>query len=128
VGEVAAADPAALVGAISDHMTEHGIPHTVACRALGVSQAWFYKWRRRPAQPTKREVRRAALEERITYSFRESGDAYGSPRITRDLWAEGWQVSVNTVAELMADLGLQGRKPPRRRHVLTRLGRHNILA
>ncbi|WP_380531884.1 IS3 family transposase [Streptacidiphilus cavernicola] len=101
----------------------HGIPHTVACRALGVSQAWFYKWRRRPAEPTKREARRAALEERVTHFFRESGDTYGSPRITLDLWAEGWQVSVNTVAEIMADLGLQGRRPPRRRHSLTRQGR-----
>jgi putative transposase len=122
VGEVAAADPAALVGVISDRRTLHGIPHTVACRALGVSQAWFYKWRRRPAEPTRREVRGAALEERITYFFRQSGDTYGSPRITLDLWAEGWQVSVNTVAEVMAGLGLQGRKPPRKRHSLTRQG------
>jgi len=117
------ADPAELVGVISDQRTEHGIPHTVACRALGVSQAWFYKWRRRPAAPTNREVRRAKLVERITYFFRRSGDTYGSPRITLDLWAEGWQVSVNTVAEIMAELGLQGRKPPRRRRSLTRQGK-----
>ncbi len=52
--------PAALVGVISDQRTLHDIPHTVACRALGVSTAWFYKWRRRPAQPTKREVRRGS--------------------------------------------------------------------
>ncbi|MHA6757228.1 IS3 family transposase [Streptacidiphilus sp. PAMC 29251] len=108
---------------ISDQRTEHGIPHRVACRALGVSEAWFYKWRRRPAEPTKREVRRTRLEARVTHFFRESGETYGSPRITLDLWAEGWQVSVNTVAEVMADLGLQGRKPPRRRRSLTRQGK-----
>ncbi|MFB6778412.1 IS3 family transposase, partial [Streptomyces sp. NPDC056352] len=108
---------------ISDQRTEYKIPHTVACRALGVSEAWFYKWRRRPSEPTKREARRRQLEERITYFFRESGDTYGSPRVTLDLWAEGWQVSVNTVAEIMADLGLQGRKPPRRRRSLTRQGK-----
>ncbi|WP_326793872.1 IS3 family transposase (plasmid) [Streptomyces sp. NBC_00841] len=108
---------------ISDQRTEYDIPHTVACRALGVSEAWFYKWRRRPSEPTKREARRRQLEERITYFFRESGDTYGSPRVTLDLWAEGWQVSVNTVAEIMADLGLQGRKPPRRRRSLTRQGK-----
>jgi putative transposase len=113
------ADPAVLVGVISDQRTGHNIPHTVACRALGVSQAWFYKWRRRPAEPTPRQVRRAGLEERITYFFHRSGDTYGSPRVTLDLWAEGWQVSVNTVAEIMAGLGLQGRKPPRRRRSLT---------
>jgi transposase InsO family protein len=117
------ADPAVLVGVISDQRTGHNIPHTVACRALGVSQAWFYKWRRRPAEPTPRQVRRAGLEERITYFFHRSGDTYGSPRVTLDLWAEGWQVSVNTVAEIMAGLGLQGRKPPRRRRSLTRQGK-----
>ncbi|WP_280703487.1 IS3 family transposase [Kitasatospora sp. GP82] len=68
-------------------------------------------------------MRRARLEERITYFSRRSGDTYGSPRITLDLWAEGWKVSVNTVAEIMADLGLQGRRPPRRRHSLTRQGK-----
>ncbi|MFE7395088.1 IS3 family transposase [Streptomyces sp. NPDC057582] len=108
---------------ISDRRTEYDIPHTVACRALGVSGAWFYKWRRRPSEPTKREARRRQLEERITFFFRESGDTYGSPRVTLDLWAEGWQVSVNTVAEIMADLGLQGRRPPRRRRSLTRQGK-----
>ncbi|MEV7238659.1 IS3 family transposase [Streptomyces sp. NPDC051020] len=108
---------------ISDQRIECGIPHTVACRALGVSEAWFYKWLRRPAEPTKREVRRARLEERITHFFRASGDTSGSPRITLDLWAEGWQVSVNTVADIMAYLGPQGRRPPRRRRSLTRQGK-----
>jgi transposase InsO family protein len=103
------ADPAVLVGVISDQRTGHNIPHTVACRALGVSQAWFYKWRRRPAEPTPRQVRRAGLEERITYFFHRSGDTYGSPR--------------DTVAEIMAGLGLQGRKPPRRRRSLTPQGK-----
>ncbi|MFE7528612.1 IS3 family transposase [Kitasatospora sp. NPDC057542] len=123
MGEVAVAGPAALVGVISDQRTGHGIPHTVSCRALGVSGAWFHKWRRRSAEPTTREVRRARLEERIKHFFRRSGDTYGSPRITLDLWAEGWKISVNTVAEIMDELGLQGRKPPRRRRSLTRQGR-----
>ncbi|MFE3526522.1 transposase [Streptomyces sp. NPDC059161] len=52
------------------------------------------------------------LTERITYFFRRSGNTYGSPRITMDLWGKDWKVSVNTVAEIMAELGLQGRKPP----------------
>ncbi|MCH0561551.1 IS3 family transposase [Streptomyces sp. MUM 16J] len=111
-----------LVGVISGCRTEDKIPHTVACRALGVSPAWYYKWRKRPANPTKREVRRAALTERIKHFFKESGDTYGSPRITLDLWAEGWQVSVNTVAEIMAEQGWYGREPKKRRS-LTRQGK-----
>ncbi|WP_167450167.1 IS3 family transposase [Streptomyces hyaluromycini] len=109
-----------MVGAISDCKTEENIPYRIACRALGVSEAWFYKWRRRPSEPTKREIRRAELTERIRCFFDRSGKTYGSPRITLDLWEEGWQVSQNTVAEIMAEFGLQGRKPPRRRRSLTR--------
>ncbi|MEU6655680.1 IS3 family transposase [Streptomyces sp. NPDC046900] len=115
-----------VAGFIAGQRTEHHVPHTVACRALGVSESWFYKWRSRPEQPTKREVRRAALTERITHFFNASGRTYGSPRITLDLWAEGWQVSQNTVAEIMAGLGLQGRKPPRRRKSLTRQGKRKV--
>lgn len=122
MGEVAEADPAAIVGVISDCRTEHDIPHTVACRTLGVSPAWYYKWRNRPGNPTKREVRRAALTMRIEHFFTTSGGTYGSPRITLDLWAEGWQVSVNTVAEIMAENGWYGR-PPKKRRSLTRQGK-----
>ncbi|MFI7357133.1 IS3 family transposase [Streptomyces avidinii] len=122
MGEVADADRAALVGVIGNCKTEDGIPHTLACRALGVSPAWYYKWRKSPVNPTKREIRRAALAERIKHFFTASGHTYGSPRITLDLWAEGWQVSVNTVAGIMAEEGWYGREPKKRRS-LTRQGK-----
>jgi transposase InsO family protein len=85
-----------------------------------LSESWFYKWRDRP--PTSRQVRRAELAEKIREIFDASGDTYGSPRVTLDLWAAGWQVSENTVAKLMAQLGLAGRKPKRRRN-LTKQGK-----
>ena len=107
---------------IADQRTEHDVPHAVACRALEVSESWFYKWRRRPSEPTKRELRRAALTERIKKHFEASGSTYGSPRVTLDLWAEGWQVSRNTVAQIMAEQGWHGRKPKKRRS-LTRQGK-----
>src|SRR5690349_21640908 len=80
----------------------------------------FYKWRNRPLTP--RQVRRAELAEKIREFFDASGGTHGSPRITLDLWAAGYQVSENTVAKLMAQLGLAGRAPRRRRH-LTRQGK-----
>jgi putative transposase len=115
-------DEVTVAAFIADQRTEHSVPHTVSCRALGVSESWYYKWRTRPVNPTNREVRRAALAERIGHFFTASGGTYGSPRITQDLWAEGWQVSVNTVAESMAELGLYGREPKKRRS-LTRQGK-----
>jgi putative transposase len=33
-----------VAGIISNQRTEYGIPHAVSCRALGVSESWFYKW------------------------------------------------------------------------------------
>lgn len=107
---------------ISSQRTEHRVPHALACRALSVSESWFYKWRDRP--PTPRQTRRAQLADAIRRIFDASGATYGSPRVTLDLQAEGWQVSENTVAKLMAELGLAGRKPKRRR-CLTRQGKRS---
>jgi putative transposase len=88
---------AALIAAQRD---QHGIPHAIACRALGVSQAWFYKWRR--GDVSLRRKRRAALAALIAYLFTRHRGSYGSPRITADLRERGWRVSKNTVATLMA--------------------------
>ncbi|MGI5515787.1 IS3 family transposase [Streptomyces sp. CA-106131] len=105
---------------ISDCKAGQNIPHNIACRVLGVSESWFYKWRDRPV--TAREVRREELADAIKHIFDASGGTYGSPKIWITLIREGWRVSVNTVAKLMAELGLAGRKI-RRRRGLTRPGR-----
>lgn len=106
---------------IGSQRTEHGVPHAVSCRALGLSESWFYKWHNR--RPTPRQVRRVELADKIREFFDASGGTYGSPRITLDLWAAGWRVSENTVAKLMASLGLAGREPRRRARHLTRQGK-----
>ncbi|MEU4229124.1 IS3 family transposase [Nonomuraea sp. NPDC026600] len=105
---------------ISSQKTDFGIDHVISCRALGVSQSWFYKWNKRA--PTAREQRRIRLDEEVKRHFEASGGTYGSPRITQDLHAEGWKVSENTVAKRMVELGLAGRKPKRPRS-LTRQGK-----
>lgn len=104
---------------ISDCKAEQDIPYTLTCRALGVSESWFYKWRNQPV--TAREVRRGKLADAIRQIFDESGGTYGSPKVWITLVRQGWRVSVNTVAKLMAELGLAARKIPRRRG-LTRPG------
>jgi transposase InsO family protein len=59
---------------------------------------------------------------RIAQLFAQHRGRYGSPRIAADLRDEGWVVSVNTVAAIMAELGLQARTRRRRRQT-TRPGR-----
>ena len=106
---------------IASQRTNHGVPHTVACRALEVGESWFYKWKDRP--PTVRQQRRRDLDEAVKASFEDSGGnpgTYGSPRVWEDLVAAGWRVSKKTVAASMARQGLQGRSPKRKRRSLTR--------
>ena len=109
-----------VAGFIATERAQHGIPHATACRALGFSQAWFYRWRHGDASP--RRARREQLTAKIRQLFAAHHGRYGSPRITADLREEGWTVSVNTVAHIMAGQGLRARPPRRRRHT-TRPGR-----
>jgi transposase InsO family protein len=97
-----------------------GIPQAVACRALGVSQAWFYKWRHGDRSP--RRARRERLKAEVRRLFEEHKGKRGSPMITADLREAGWRVSKNTVAALMAEMGLAAR-PKRRRKGTTRPGK-----
>jgi transposase InsO family protein len=55
------------------------------------------------------------LAATIAYLFARHKATYGSPRITADLRALGWRVSVNTVAALMAEQGLMARRTRKRR-------------
>jgi transposase InsO family protein len=98
----------------------HRIPHTVACRALGVSRSRFYKWKH--ATPGPRATRRQRLKAEVRRLFEVHGGKYGSPRITADLRDDGWRVSENTVAALMREQGLAARRKKKRRST-TRPGR-----
>jgi transposase InsO family protein len=106
---------------IAAQRAEHGIPHATSCRALELSQAWFYKWRQ--GDPSPRHARRAQLTVKISQLFAAHHGKWGSPRITADLRDEGWVVSVNTVAKIMHELGLKARRK-RRRKQTTRQGKN----
>jgi transposase InsO family protein len=109
-----------VAGFIAAQRAEFGVPYTVACRALGVSQAWFYKWCHGDGSP--RRARRRVLAALIAALFAQHRSSYGAPRITAELRAAGWRVSQNTVAAIMAEQGLRAR-PKRRRRSTTRPGK-----
>jgi transposase InsO family protein len=102
-----------VAGFIVAQRDQHAIPCATSCRALGVSQAWLYKWRHGDSSP--RHARRAQLKVEVARLFAAHRGTYGSPRITADLRAAGWRVSQNTVAALMRELGLAARRRRKRR-------------
>ena len=74
------------------------------CRALGVSRAGYYAWRKRRLSAA--EVRRAELTEEITTIHAEVKGRYGSPRVHAELVARGHACCVNFVAKLMREAGI----------------------
>lgn len=98
---------------IATQRTDHGVPHAAACRALGMAESTFYKWRDKA--PTATELRRADIDARVKRSFDDSGGTYGSPRVLDDLLDDEVRVTKKTVEASMVRQGLYGRKPKRRK-------------
>jgi putative transposase len=98
---------------IASQRVAHGIPHAVSCRALGVSQSWFYKWKDGGLPP--RAARRERLKAEVARLFATREGKEGSPRITAALRDAGWRVSENTVAGLMREQGLAARRKKKRK-------------
>lgn len=106
-----------VVSFVAAQRAEHAVPHALSCRAVGVSEAWFYKWRDRP--PTPRQQRRDALDAAVKEVFESSDSTYGSPRVLAELREEGWKVSKKSIEASMRRQGLVAR-PKRRFRSLTR--------
>ena len=109
-----------MAGFIAAQRADHGIPQAVSCRALDVSESWFYKWQRGDESPQR--ARRERLKAEVRRLFEGHRGKRGSPMLTADLRDLGWQVSKNTVAAVMAGMGLAAR-PKKRRRGATRPGK-----
>jgi len=105
---------------IASQRESRGIPVAVSCRALGVSESWSCKWK--DGDHSARRARRERLKAEVRRLFEAHKGKRGSPMITADLHDLGWRVSKNTVAEVMAEMGLAAR-PKRRRKGTTRPGK-----
>ena len=91
---------------IKDHLAA-AFPVGVSCAVLAVSRSGYHAWATRPASP--RAARRAALAADVARVFEANRRAYGSPRVTRALAAEGVAASENTVADLMRERQLRAK-------------------
>ena len=90
------------------------------CRALGVSEAGYYAWRKRP--PSRRATEEVELRALIRAFFETSRRTYGSPRIQEDLVEAGHRVGRNRVIRIMRDEKLRAR--PRKRFKSTTMSDH----
>lgn len=77
------------------------------CGWLDVSRSGYYKWRTRDISP--REETKRLVESAVIRCFNDYKHRYGAPRITVELNEAGIPCSLNHIAKLMADNGLQAR-------------------
>lgn len=83
------------------------IPTQFLCQYFSVSRSYFYKWLKGI------ETARAKQKEKICVAIKDffirSKKTYGSPRIYDDLIELGFEISENTVAKYMKEMGLDAR-------------------
>ena len=81
------------------------------CKVLSVSSSGYYDWCDRPESQRSRSNR--GLITKIRCFHQASHRTYGSPRIHYDLQASGEAVSINRVARLMKQAGIQSKMAKR---------------
>ena len=91
---------------------------------LQVTRAAFYKWLGRRPSRTQQKQKRIVNDIKRIHTLPRHQD-YGSPRMHRDLVKQGTECSVNTVAKLMREAGIQARNKPKFR-VMTTDSNHNL--
>jgi transposase InsO family protein len=72
---------------------------------MEVSRSGFYKWLN--TGPSKQEIRKIEVLERIKYHFYDTHQRYGSPKITAELLKEGITIAERTVGFYMREMGLR---------------------
>jgi putative transposase len=97
-------------------------PIDLLCSVLGVSRAGFYAARRRPVPARRREDQQLAVH--VAAAHAASRGRYGSPRVYRELQAQGHEVGRHRVARLMREQGLRARD--KRRFQRTTDSRHEL--
>lgn len=90
---------------IEDHRATW--PVAVQCDVLVVSRSGYYAWRRR--SPSAAAERREKLTDEIRTAYAVGREAYGSPRVHRELLAQGTKCDRKTVATLMKQAGIQAK-------------------
>jgi putative transposase len=107
-------------------MREHRHEHRVAllCRVLRVHRSGYYAWLKQPQ--SDRAVEDARLLVKIHRFHEESGGAYGSPRIFKDLREDGETCGRHRVARVMKQARVKAIRSYKKPRYLA--GRPSLLA
>jgi transposase InsO family protein len=90
---------------MDQHRSTHGVQKM--CLVIGASRSGYYRWKKQPQSKRQKDNEKILME--IRESHKHSRRTYGSPRITKDLQAQGTQCSKNRVARLMKIHGIVGK-------------------
>ena len=89
------------------------------CWVIKASSSGCYHWKR---VFSKKELEEKQLTQKVKKAFRDSREAYGSPRVYRKLKQDGFRVSKKKIEKTMKVLGLRARK--KRKYRPTTLSNH----
>ncbi|MCF6208686.1 MAG: IS3 family transposase, partial [Ghiorsea sp.] len=79
-------------------------PIRLLCKCMQVSPSGYYHWLNKPVSPRSKQNDYILLQ--IIRAFKQSRQLYGSPRIHRELLAQGFRCGVNRIAKLMQQHGI----------------------
>jgi len=91
------------------------------CKVFKMRKSSYYKWLKNGPSTRWQENEKLLVE--IMDIFEDSEGTYGSPRMTKELKARGWNVGKNRVAKMMRAADIRARKP--KRFVVTTDSKHN---
>ncbi|MNL45707.1 hypothetical protein D3C87_1683740 [compost metagenome] len=75
------------------------------CKVLNVDKSFYHKWKRN--LPTKTQMRKIIIQQKISDAFCTAEQRYGARRITEALQQEGLQICLATVKRYTKEMGLQ---------------------
>lgn len=87
-----------------DTLKNH-IPLCYLTHHFGVSRSGYYAWTIRDGDDSEKQE----ICTKIVSIFKASKGTYGSPRVYKDLLELGYEISENTVAKYMREMGLDAR-------------------
>ena len=105
---------------IDRYRSSHGVQRM--CRVIGASRSGYYGWKRQPQSKRQKENEKILME--IKESHKNSHRAYGSPRITEDIHANGTKCGKNRVARLMKVHGIIAKA--KKKFKATTNSKHNL--